>query len=463
MTDVFVSYASSNESIVREKLEPLRARSVQFWFAPDLNTIPGGADYAEKIETAIARSKVLLLMATEHAFRSRHVLREVELAVSRNIPVIPLLLSTDLAIPAGFGYRLALAQRICAADPDSVWIDGLVGALRHYRVEVQETADEPARSRATPKKKVSSGLLPYLADRDTQESLIQSALETHVGAIPQRPIAFIVHGEESQCCDMFVQRLATCTIPAYLEQLLGSNQLEWKSVRWPERSADEPDLPSRMQLYRRAVLTKLEQPLNSDAAKLMRHIGALRRPVVFSSILGPEIWASDEPAFIEGVIRWWAALPDIPAPSQPLVMLLSVSYPLPQQSVFDRLFRARSAPSIPAALSKIPHPGASAISFHVLPELSSLSLGDIEDWVREIMQPNEVDEILRVVRALFNRPRKEAEEGVRRVLNVGADHPALETLKEVWESRSASGRLPMDPLARLLKTLLRAEHVLRSI
>lgn len=461
MADVFVSYASENEAVVRAKLERLRARGVALWFAPDEHVIPGGAYYAESIAGAINGCKVLLLMATEHAFDSRNVLREVELAGSEDKPIVPLLLSPNLDVPEGFRYRLALEQHVTVDDQDAAWVDRLLNALRHHGVDIPGTHAPLAKARRS--KKFSNGLLPYLADRDTQESILEVVIGDHLETSPHRPIAFVVHGEESECCDMFAERLARHTLPSHLERQLGSNQLAWKSVRWPEPSGETTEAVSRDQLYCRAVFAKLEQPPTDDPMKLMKHISALRRPVLFSSIIGSDAWGHDEPQFISGILRWWSQVPDVPVPSQPLVLILSVSFVARQGSLIDRLFRNAPRNPLCAQLSAIEPPGEQRLSLNILPELSSLTLSDIEYWVREIMQPDEIDDILRVVRAIFKRRSKEARHDLETLLELDANDPAFGLLSTVLQSRDRLGKIPMEPLAPLLKRLLRAENVLRTL
>jgi hypothetical protein len=389
-------------------------------------------------------------------------LRELALADSQKIPVIPLLLVPELSIPPGFRYRLATHQYISATDMDAHWIGSLVQTLRYYQVVIpEERVTGSTTLRTTPK--VGTGLMPYLADRDTQEGMIQESLEKHMSYMAHRPIVFVVHGAEAHCCDMFVERLAKDSIPVYLERIKKSNQLEWKSIRWPEHSQYAATAQLRGQLYSRTVLTRLELSLSALPQEMVRYIGTLRRPVLFSSILGNETWQPYEADLIAEVLRWWSIIPDVPIPSQPVVILLSVSYARHDPSLLDRLLGLRPESPIALQLRKLVSPDETAISVNVLPELTSLSRGDIEAWVRDIMQPNEVDEVLRVIRAIFVGRRKEAEQHIRNILSAKAGAMILDPLETVFRNRDRTGRLPMEVLAPLLKQLLRVDTVLRSL
>ena len=451
--DVFISYSSKDDGIVRRRLKTLKAKGIEYWFAPE--SVPGGEDYAKFVVGAMTESKALLLMASKSAFESEEVLREVALASDQKIPVIPLLLEPKSDVPPSFRYRLALVQDISATDENGLWIQQLLDALRHYGIAVEK----PSRTRT----QIGSGLVPYLADRDTQEWIIQQTIEDHLRSRPHRPIFFVVHGEEAHCCDMFVERLSKYSIPSYLERILRSNQIESKLIRWPEHSNHTHTSELRRQAYCRNVINRLELPSNSQSPELMRYIGTLRRPVLFTSILGNETWQAYETELITGVMTWWSEVPDVPAPSQPVIILLSVSYAPYQPTLIHRFMRVQSQSPIAIQLLDLSLPEEHAICVKVLPELASLSLSDVEEWVRERISPDELDDVLFVLRAVFTGRRKDAEQRIRQMVRLKGNDTALDVLEGVFRTKNRSGRLPMEPLAPLLKQLLRAETVLRSI
>ena len=466
MPDVFVSYASANESLVSHKVEQLRTSGIDLWFAPDEGAIPGGTDFAEEIVNAIERCKVLLLMATADAFASNYVKREVQTAISANVRIVPLFLERDLNVPAAFRFRLALAQRIDASNSqDEGWLDGLISTLAHHGVDVRKPGVTAASGLQWDREAaVNSYLLPYLADRDTQEELIDVRLTQHLKSMPHRPIAFVVHGPEAQCCDMFADRLAEHSLPGILARLKGSNQLERKPIRWPESGA--ADLSARAETYRLSVLARLEMASDADRESAVRRIGGLRRPVLFTSLIGTEGWQPDEVALISQVAGIWGALPDIPAPSQPLIVLFAVSYRPVVPTGLARWFANRDTPDPATHLEQLRLPDNPQLGFHVLPQLSSLSLSDIEGWVHEVLKPKEKDQILAVVRALFRSPRKEAEMTIKSHLRTSTQAELLmfAQLASLPQRRDQPRRLPMEPLARVLKSLLNSERkVLRRL
>jgi hypothetical protein len=184
---------------------------------------------------------------------------------------------------------------------------------------------------------------------------------------------------------------------------------------------------------------------------------------VFWTVLGNETWRDYEVELIAGVIKWWSSAPDIPAPSQPVIILLSVSYAPYQPTMVERLLGAPLQSPIAVQLMALAAQDESAICLRVLPELVSLSLSEVEDWVRENMQPEEADDVLFVLRATFTGRRKDAEQRVRQMSRLKEKETTLDFLESLLRCRNRSGRLPMGPLADLLKKLYKAENVLRSI
>ena len=101
--DVFISHASPDSGVADIVCEALEREGVTCWVAPR-NVVPGEF-YADAIVRAIDASKVLVLVLSQNASSSPHVLREVERASSRRHPIISL--RVDLTpLPAALEYFL---------------------------------------------------------------------------------------------------------------------------------------------------------------------------------------------------------------------------------------------------------------------------------------------------------------------------------------------------------------------
>jgi TIR domain len=85
--DVFVSYSQSDRACALEIVAQLEARGIKVWVAP--RDIPPSADWAAEIIEAITTSRLMLLVFSAGCNDSSQVRREVERAVHRHLPILP--------------------------------------------------------------------------------------------------------------------------------------------------------------------------------------------------------------------------------------------------------------------------------------------------------------------------------------------------------------------------------------
>jgi len=110
--DVFLSYASQDIVIAEAACEALEHAGVICWIAP--RDVTPGTFYADEIVHAIDASKALVLILSENAAGSPHILREVERAASKRHPVVSLRIDKAL-LPAGLEYFLNTSQWLDAS------------------------------------------------------------------------------------------------------------------------------------------------------------------------------------------------------------------------------------------------------------------------------------------------------------------------------------------------------------
>lgn len=83
---IFLSHSSKEYTIAEDLCHMLEERGHQCFLAP--RDIRSGYEYAEEIIDGIERSEVMLLLLSEAANNSPHVLREIERAVSKKIKIV---------------------------------------------------------------------------------------------------------------------------------------------------------------------------------------------------------------------------------------------------------------------------------------------------------------------------------------------------------------------------------------
>src|ERR1043166_2411080 len=86
--DVFVSHSSKDKPTADAVVAMLESKGVRCWVAP--RDITPGMDWGEAIVQAVKGARVMVLIFSASANDSPQIKREVERAVNKGIPVIPL-------------------------------------------------------------------------------------------------------------------------------------------------------------------------------------------------------------------------------------------------------------------------------------------------------------------------------------------------------------------------------------
>ncbi len=127
--EVFISYASEDKSVADEVRWHLEENDIGCWIAP--RDIRPGMEYAEAIVDAIDKSEAMVLVFSTHANGSPQVRREVERAVSKDIPIIPFRIE-DIAPTDSMEYYISSPHWLNAFSPPlSEHLEELVDAVRN--------------------------------------------------------------------------------------------------------------------------------------------------------------------------------------------------------------------------------------------------------------------------------------------------------------------------------------------
>lgn len=87
MADVFVSYASADRDVAFRIVDYLEAQGIRCWVAP--RDVGPGVEYGQAIIDAIGEARALVLVLSDQSNESQFVRKEVERAVSKTKPVLP--------------------------------------------------------------------------------------------------------------------------------------------------------------------------------------------------------------------------------------------------------------------------------------------------------------------------------------------------------------------------------------
>jgi formylglycine-generating enzyme required for sulfatase activity len=136
---VFISYASADEAIADKVCNALENAGVSCWIAP--RNIEPGRDFPTAIVDAVNSAHALVLILTEHAAASPHVLSEVSHAFNGKKRIIPFRISQQ-TLPEDLEYFLSLTQ----------WLDAPDGCTdRNLKRLIDATQAAVAGARAAPR------------------------------------------------------------------------------------------------------------------------------------------------------------------------------------------------------------------------------------------------------------------------------------------------------------------------
>ena len=157
---IFISYANDNKAIAQLVCDYLENAQIQSWMAP--RDITPGATYLKAIIAAINNSSLMVLILSKESNDSPHVIRELERAFSKKIPIVPFKIE-HLELSEEMEYLISSTQ----------WLEGFPSPIEDHFTELIEainkilgkTGDQirsvtppksPKRSKRLRKKEVSA-------------------------------------------------------------------------------------------------------------------------------------------------------------------------------------------------------------------------------------------------------------------------------------------------------------------
>ena len=151
--DVFISYSSKDKTTADAVCNALEERGIRCWIAP--RDVKAGESYARALVNGIHESRLMVLIFSSDSNRSPQVLREVERAVSKGLPILPLRIQ-DVELSDEMEYYIASRH----------WLDALTPPLEQHLARLgDDVAYLISRSSVEPPRRSlrqSRRLLPFL-------------------------------------------------------------------------------------------------------------------------------------------------------------------------------------------------------------------------------------------------------------------------------------------------------------
>lgn len=124
--DVFISYSSNDKPTADAVCAALESRGIRCWIAP--RDVLAGEQYASALVKALRSSRLMVLVFSSGANESDHVLREVERAANKRLPIVPLRIENVLPSEE-MEYYISSRH----------WLDALTPPLENHLIQLGET------------------------------------------------------------------------------------------------------------------------------------------------------------------------------------------------------------------------------------------------------------------------------------------------------------------------------------
>ena len=171
---VFISYSNHDKSVADAVCAALENRKVRCWIAP--RDVMPGVSYADALIDGLNKSRLLVLVFSSNSNTSSQVMREVERAVSKNIPIITFRIE-DVPPSRAMEYFLSAHQ----------WLDGLIPPITEH---IQRLADTVVTQMTTEIEKLTTATQNSSASEPEPENrvilFLESALRDHLDTNPPK-------------------------------------------------------------------------------------------------------------------------------------------------------------------------------------------------------------------------------------------------------------------------------------
>lgn len=239
-------------------------------------------------------------------------------------------------------------------------------------------------------------------NRGPQCNSFETAFDLHRESMARRPMVCLVHGDESECHDMILDRIQSEILPGLLE--VSVNNCVWSNPPSPKDSADKFWLA-----LGRRFLDRRFNTLAESQEQILKELDRLNRPLLVRLQ-----WYSEqfEPARTNGLanfMQFWESWPPLPE-NRMVICALSLVYSDTKDALSRLAFWQKSSAGRlkewvkEYEKGKQPAPG---FSLSVLPELAPVEHHEAKRWC-DYLDPERrehvKDQIIGFFKGRDNRP-----------------------------------------------------------
>lgn len=287
-------------------------------------------------------------------------------------------------------------------------------------------------------------LLPYLVNRSKQEYELEKGIKQLIKQATVFPCICIIYGDEFQSHEKFLERLYKVSLPKFLEQ----DSIKRYHLPSPPKFNNFNELSDYLHHQLADIVVK------SRYASLEEINGCFNEcpiPILIHTHILIEKWRKQEFETLHNLLNFWQLWPD--GINQKLIICIVIKYKIRRKKYtknlsiinlflefinyfFQEYLYQRSNQKFSQYIKRLLLSNVeqlNRLSLLVLPELTGVNRGEVEDWVRMEYTQNFIgeamaDKLIKEIRELFDK----------------------------WEEQNSSNIIPMDDLADRLINLLKS-------
>ena len=238
------------------------------------------------------------------------------------------------------------------------------------QVKTQEASPDPRPER----------LLPYLCDRKPQEKYLETEIrncfgndESAANALDlQKPLVFIIHGNDEECVRMYRKRVQEISLRRYL--LAGSGSLIRR--HYLNLPTEVTDVEMCVEDLKRDLTEKLIKNRYKPLPEVIEDISKLDAPILILSSLSTEVWDRNSPKIIQTFLHFWDSFPPL-LPESKLICCLFITHNVGTQESAANKEKARNF------LKKMARSKYEGFKLVVMPELEPIDWQEAIKWLYE--------------------------------------------------------------------------------
>jgi hypothetical protein len=164
--------------------------------------------------------------------------------------------------------------------------------------------------------------LPYLNNRREQQEELEKLLCKCESTLHQKPLVGVIHGDEHECHDTFIEKLQGFLLPELLNLAPDLNSISKLLISWPSPSSN---IHQRINVLKSQLYRSQTGKHDGAVDDLIQVLNARLTPLLIYSTIQAGEWQKHEPELIDQWIDFWNQFPDL-AVGKKLFVFLCFNY-----------------------------------------------------------------------------------------------------------------------------------------